>query len=134
MQVILNEDIKGTGKKGDIVNVSDGYARNFLFKKGLAKPATSTNLNENKQAKEAKAYHKQVERDNYSIEAKNLNGMNVEIAVKIGENGKLFGAVTNKEVELASVVHLLSIKSYDNLPEVAVTIGSYVTVSNGTSV
>lgn len=98
MQVILNEDIKGTGKKGDIVNVSDGYARNFLFKKGLAKPATSTNLNENKQAKEAKAYHKQVERDNYSIEAKNLNGMNVEIAVKIGENGKLFGAVTNKEV------------------------------------
>ena len=108
MQVILNEDIKGTGKKGDIVNVSDGYARNFLFKKGLAKPANSTNLNENKQAKTAQAYHKQVERDGYSAEAKKLNGLNVEIGVRIGENGKLFGAVTNKEV--AEKLEMLGIK------------------------
>ncbi len=98
MQVILLQDIKGTGKKGDVVNVSDGYARNFLFKKGLAKSASSTNLNENKQAKVAQAYHKQVERDNFSAEAKKLNGITVEIGVKIGENGKLFGSVTSKEV------------------------------------
>ena len=98
MQVILLQDIKGTGKKGDIVTVSDGYARNFLFKKNLAKPANSTNLNENKQAKVAQAYHKQVERDAYQVEANKLKNQNVIIKVKIGDNGKLFGSVTNKEV------------------------------------
>lgn len=98
MQVILLQDIKGTGKKGDVVNVSDGYARNFLIKQKLAQPANSTNLNINAQAKVAKAYHKQVERDNFSEEAKKLSGKNVVIKVKIGENGKLFGAVTSKEV------------------------------------
>jgi len=98
MKVILLQDIKGTGKKGDIVEVSDGYARNFLFRTKQAKPVTSQNLNENKQAKAAQAYHKQVERDEYSLEAKKLDGLNVEIAVKVGENGKLFGAVTSKEV------------------------------------
>ena len=98
MKVILLQDIKGTGKKGDIVEVSDGFARNFLFPKKQAKPMTSQNLNENKQAKVAQAYHKQVERDEYSVEAKKLDGMNVDIIMKVGENGKLFGAVTNKEV------------------------------------
>ena len=98
MDVILLQDIKGTGKKGDVVKVNDGYARNFLFKQKLAIPANNTNLNENKQAKEAKAYHKQVERDNYSQEANKLKGLTIEIAVKIGDNGKLFGSVTGKEV------------------------------------
>ena len=98
MQVILLQDIKGTGKKGDIVNVNDGYARNFLLKKGLAKTTSNPNLNENKQAKEAQAYHKQVERDAYSAEAKKLNNTTLEMSVKIGENGKLFGSVTSKEV------------------------------------
>ena len=98
MDVILLQDLKGTGKKGDVVKVNDGYARNFLFKKGLAQPANNTNLNINNQAKVAKEYHKQVERDDFSEEAKKLNGIVVEMAVKIGENGKLFGSVTNKEV------------------------------------
>lgn len=98
MQVILLQDIKGTGKKGDVVNVSDGYARNFLFKQKLAQPASNTNLNKNAQAKAAKAYHKQVERDEYAVEAKKLNGQNIVFKVRVGENGKLFGAVTNKEV------------------------------------
>ena len=61
MQVVLLKDVKGSGKKGEIVNVSDGYARNFLLKQGLAKEATSAALNENKQQKEAMAYHKSVE-------------------------------------------------------------------------
>ena len=56
MKVILNKDIKGTGKKGEIVEVSDGYARNFLFRQKLASPTTSQNLNENRQAKEAQAF------------------------------------------------------------------------------
>ena len=98
MQVILLQDIKGTGKKGDVVTVSDGYARNFLIKQKLAQPANNTNLNINAQAKVAKAYHKQVERDNFSEEATKLKGQNIVIKVKIGENGKLFGAVTSKEV------------------------------------
>ena len=98
MKVILLQDIKGTGKKGDIVEVSDGYARNFLFRQKQAKPVTNQNLNENKQAKAAQAYHKQVERDEYSVGAAKLNGLKLEIAVKVGENGKLFGAVTSKEV------------------------------------
>lgn len=98
MEVILLQDIKGTGKKGDIVKVSDGYARNFLFKQKLAQPANNSNLNENRQAKEAKAYHKQVERDAFSVEAKKLNGLTLKMSVKIGENGKLFGSVTSKEV------------------------------------
>ena len=98
MEVILLQDIKGTGKKGDVVNVNDGYARNFLFKKNLAQPATKTNLNVNSQAKAAKAFHKQVERDEYRAEAEKLKDKDVIIKVKIGENGKLFGSVTNKEV------------------------------------
>ena len=98
MEVILLQDIKGTGKKGDVVNVNDGYARNFLFKKNLAQPATKTNLNVNSQAKAAKAFHKQVERDEFRDEAEKLKDKDVIIKVKIGENGKLFGSVTNKEV------------------------------------
>ncbi len=98
MKVILNKDIKGTGKKGDIVEVSDGYARNFLFRQKLASPTTNQNLNENRQAKVAASYHKQVERENYAEQAAKLNGQTVDISVKVGENGKLFGAVTNKEV------------------------------------
>lgn len=98
MQVILLENIKGTGKKGDVVNVSDGYARNFLIKQKLAQPANTTNLNINTQAKVAKAYHRQVELDNFGIEAAKLNGKTVTISVKVGENGKLFGAITSKEV------------------------------------
>lgn len=98
MQVILLQDIKGTGKKGDVVNVNDGYARNFLFKQKLAQPANNTNLNINAQAKTAQAYHKQVQRDEYSAEASKLQGKEIVFNVKIGDNGKLFGAVTNKEV------------------------------------
>lgn len=98
MEVILLQDIKGTGKKGDVVKVNDGYARNFLFKKNLAQPATKTNLNVNSQAKAAKAFHKQVERDEFKTEAEKLKDKNVVIKVKIGENGKLFGSVTNKEI------------------------------------
>ncbi len=98
MEVILLQDIKGKGKKGDIINVNDGYARNFLFKQKLAQPANNTNLNINKQAKTAQAYHKQVERDAYAVEAQKLNGKEISIPVKIGDNGKLFGSVTNKEV------------------------------------
>ncbi len=98
MDVILLQDVKGSGKKGDIIKVNDGFARNFLIPKKLAQPATNSNINENKQAKEAKAYHKQVELDKYRAEAQKLQGTNITITMKIGDNGKLFGSVTSKEI------------------------------------
>ncbi len=125
MKVILLQDIKGTGKKGDIVEVSDGFARNFLFPKKQAKPTTSQNLNENTQAKAAQAYHKQVERDEYSVEAKKLDGFNLEMSVKVGENGKLFGAVTSKEVAEKLSEHGIKIeKKMITLPVIKL-VGSY---------
>ena len=98
MKVILKADVAGTGKKGEIKEVKDGYARNFLFKKGLAEPATKTVINESAQAQNAAAFHKQEERAAALAEAKKLELKVFEIKVKVGENGKLFGAVTTKEI------------------------------------
>lgn len=98
MQVILIKDIKGTGKKGDIVNVADGYARNYLFKNGLAKEASSINLNQNRQEKDASAFHKSVEIDNSKELAKKLSTKTIRLSVKCGENGKIFGSITSKEI------------------------------------
>jgi len=98
MQVILLQDVKGTGKKGDIVNVADGFGRNFLLKQGLAQIANNTNKNINQQAKNAQAYHKQQERNAFAEEAKKLNNQTLTLYVKVGENGKLFGAVTSQEI------------------------------------
>ncbi len=99
MEVILLQDIKGTGKKGDLVNVSDGFARNFLIKQNLAKPATSVNKNVLKQEINAKAFHKQEELNEYKKIAEKLNNQVFTFPVKVGENGKLFGSVSSKEVE-----------------------------------
>lgn len=98
MQVILIKDVKGSGKKGEIVNVSDGYARNFLFKKGLAKEANAVNLSENKQQKESTAFHKSIEIAEAKALAKKLETKTVSFSMKCGENGKIFGSVTSKEI------------------------------------
>lgn len=101
MQVVLLKDVKGSGKKGEIVNVSDGYARNFLIKQGLAKEASSTVLNENKQQKEAIAYHKSIEMKEAKELADLLKTKSIVIKVKVGENGKIFGGITSQEVSNA---------------------------------
>lgn len=98
MRVVLLKDVKGSGKKGDIVNVSDGYARNFLFKQGFAKEANTTALNENKQQKEATIFHKSVEIAKAKELARQLGTKTVTLRVKCGENGKVFGSVTSKEI------------------------------------
>ncbi len=98
MQVVLLKDVKGSGKKGDIVNVSDGYARNFLFKQGLAKEATSSSIAENKQQKDAAAYHKSVELQNAKELANVLRTKTIYLKVKAGENGKIFGGITSQEI------------------------------------
>lgn len=97
MKIILTEDVKGTGKKGDVLEQKDGFAR-FLIKQGKAKEANSQALNDNKQQKESAAFH-EAERKRLNKELKNaLNGKTVTLSVKTGENGKFFGSVTNKEI------------------------------------
>lgn len=98
MKVVLLKDIKGKGKKGDIINASDGYALNYLIPQGFAKAGTASNLNEANQAKEAKAYHDEQNRLK-AIELKNvLEKTPIKLQVKYGANGKVFGSITNKEI------------------------------------
>lgn len=98
MKVILQQDVQGSGKKGDLVNVSDGYARNFLIKRGLAIPATPQALNEMKARDDAAARKIQLEKDAADATAKSIEGKTLKLTCKAGESGKLFGSVTSKEV------------------------------------
>lgn len=98
MKVILTQDVKGTGKKGDLVNVADGYARNFLLAKGMAVVADANAVNV-KNAKDAAArHHAAVEMQEAQDLAKELNGKIVKLTAKAGANGRLFGSVTAKEI------------------------------------
>lgn len=98
MKVILLEDVKSVGKKGELVNASDGYAKNFLFPKKLAVEATKSNLNDFELKQKAEAKRKKEELEQAQNIAKELENKTVTVKVKTGENGKLFGSVTNKEV------------------------------------
>lgn len=98
MKVILLQDVKGHGKKGELCNVSDGYARNFLFPKKLAVEADNTALNELKNREQAAAHHKQEEINAAKETAAKLEGKTVTIKAKAGSNGRLFGSVTSKEI------------------------------------
>lgn len=98
MKVILKQDIKGVGKKDQIINAADGYARNFLFPKGLAVPADSGNMNNLKAKNESVAYKKGEDLKEAKKIAERMKTITVKIAVKAGENGRLFGAVTSKEI------------------------------------
>ena len=101
MQVVLEQDVKGTGKKGEIVNVSDGYARNFLLPRKLASPADKAALNAMNIQKSA-AQHRRFTAGNKAREdATAIEKLTVTTPVKMGENGKLFGSVTGKEVAAA---------------------------------
>ena len=101
MKVVLLADVKGSGKKGELVNVSDGYARNFLFPKKLAKEANAQAMNELKNAEEAKAYKIKTETDNAKKAAAALEGKTVKLTAKAGQGGRLFGSVTAKEISEA---------------------------------
>ncbi len=101
MKVILKADVKGSGKKGDIIEVSDGYGKNFLIKKGLADLATASGINEITQKKAAEAFHKAEEVKAMKDLAQALNGKTVSVKIKTGENGKMFGSVTSQHVAIA---------------------------------
>ena len=98
MKVILKQDVKGLGKKEDLVNVSDGYARNFLFPKGLAAEANAANINIMNTKKEAEKPKKDRELAQARELVKKLKDIEVVIRTKSGENGKLFGSITSKDI------------------------------------
>lgn len=99
MKVIFLKDVKGSGKKGEIKEVADGYAKNFLLKNKLAVLADNKAMSENKIQKEAKDFHKQVEKEEAIKLAERIKDKTITLEVKCGDNGKLFGAVTSKEVQ-----------------------------------
>ena len=101
MKVILQQDVKGQGKKGQLIDVSDGYGRNFLLAKKLAVLATPENVNTMKQQEKAKQAQMAAEKAEAQATAKKLEGLTVKIVAKAGEGGRLFGAVTAKEVSEA---------------------------------
>ena len=98
MKVILLEDIKGTGKKGELINASDGYARNYLFPKKLAMEATPQALNELKQKEAAKERRLAIEKQEALDAAAKIKEKTVKISTAAGQNGKLFGSVTAADV------------------------------------
>lgn len=98
MKVILTQDVQGSGKAGAMVNVSDGYAKNFLLKRGLAIVANAAAINEKETKDSAAAHHLQAEIDNANELAKKINGKVITMKAKAGQNGKLFGSITAKEL------------------------------------
>ena len=98
MKVILLENIKNVGKKDEVINASDGYARNYLFPKKLAVEANRENMSKLKSRENADKYRKDQERKQAEEIAKKMQGIMLKVKVKAGENGKIFGGVTSKEI------------------------------------
>ena len=98
MKVIFNTDVRGQGKKGEMQEVSDGYARNYLMPRGLASPATADAVNALKLKEKAKAAQMAKEKAAAEENAKRLSGVVVQISARAGQGGRLFGAVTSQEI------------------------------------
>ena len=128
MKVILLDNIKGVGKKDEIINASDGYARNFLFPKKLAVEANTENLAKLNNKKEAAIYKKDKEKQEAEELAKKLKGIMLKIKVKSGENGKIFGGVTSKEISenLKAQYNFDIDKKKIELKETIKTLGGFV--------
>ncbi|MGI6124387.1 MAG: 50S ribosomal protein L9 [Acetivibrionales bacterium] len=125
MKVILKQDIKTLGKKDSVVEVNDGYARNFLIPKGLAAEATPAALNEAKAKNDAEKHRKALELSDAKALAAKMNNMVVKVKSKAGANGKLFGSITGKDiVDQLKAQHKISIdKKMLNLPEAIKSLG-----------
>ena len=98
MKVILLENIKGVGKKDEVINANDGYARNFLFPKNLAVEANAQNMSKLKNKQDSAQYKKDVEKDKAQKIADKMKEITVTIKVKAGDNGRIVGGVTAKEI------------------------------------
>ncbi len=125
MKVILKQDVKGLGKKEDLVNVSDGYARNFLFPKGMAVEASASNINVMNTRRDAEKSKKDRELAHAKALAEKVKETVVVIKTKAGENGKLFGSITSKDIsdKLKSDFSLDIDKKKINLPEAIKSLG-----------
>ncbi len=108
MKIILLQDVKGQGKKGDLLDVNEGYARNFLIKKNLAEEATPNKINELKQKKSSEQFHKQEEIKAMTALAGELKGKSFTVTIKVGQGGKVFGSVTAADVSAS-----LKLAGYD---------------------
>ena len=108
MKVLLLTDVRGTGKKGEIKEVADGYANNFLIKTGKARRADNSAISENNNKKMANDYHKEMERQQAIALGEKLKGEKVVVSIRCGENGKTFGSISSKEI-----ADSLKTKGYD---------------------
>ena len=126
MKVILKADIKGVGKKDQVINASDGYARNFLFPKNLAVEANAENMSKLKSKKEATQFKKDVQKEEAEKIADKLSKITLRINVKVGENGKVFGGVSAKEIaeNLAEKYKIKNNKKKIELKETIKTLGT----------
>ncbi len=98
MKIILLQDVKGQGKKGEVIDVNEGYARNFLIKKGLAEAATASKINDLNQKKAAADFHRAEELKAMRELAKEINGKSFTVTIKAGQGGKVFGSVTGANI------------------------------------
>ena len=128
MKVILKADIKGVGKKDEVVNASDGYARNFLFPKNLAVEANNENMSKLKAKQDSAKYQKRVEKEKAIEVADKLSKILLKIKVKAGENGKIFGGVSAKEIaqELSKEYKIEVDKKKIDLKETIKTLGVHI--------
>ena len=128
MKVILKADIKGVGKKDEVINASDGYARNFLFPKNLAVEANAENMSKLKAKKDSNAYKKSQEKEEAKKIAEKLSKILLKIPVKAGENGKIFGGVSAKEIaDNLEKQHSIKIdKKKIDLKETIKTLGTHI--------
>lgn len=126
MKVILKQDVNKLGKKEDLVEVNDGYARNYLIPKGLAVEANATNLNIMKSKKKAEKLKKEKELENARQLASRLEGSTVTIKTKAGENGKLFGSITSMDISdsINKAIGVNIDKKKINIPEPIKTLGT----------
>ena len=98
MKVILMQDVKGAGRKGEVINVKDGYARNFLIPRGLAEVASARNLNLARQRAKAEEHRQAIEVETAKDLAGRISALTVTVKANTGEGGKLFGSITSKEI------------------------------------
>ena len=127
MKVILLSDVKGSGKKGDLIIVSDGYARNCLLPKKLAKEATPQAINELNNAKEAMKFKTNEEIKKAKEDASVIDGKTIKLSAKTGNEGKLFGSITAKEIalEIEKNFHIAVDKRKISLKSDIKSLGSY---------